>query len=221
MKPNNKELLQIYRLLHRAYGDQGWWPGDSPFEIMAGAILTQNTNWKNVERALTNLVDHEALDPRSIIETPPGQLAQWLRPSGYYNVKAKRLLSFCRWYLDQGEISTLERIDTQTLRNQLLKISGIGPETADSMLLYAFKRPVFVIDQYTRRLFQRLGAIDGDESYEQLRVMMEQELQTDVALFNEFHALIVAHGKTHCRKKPLCNGCALEPGCAKSRIAGS
>ena len=216
MKPDSKRLLKIYRSLHQAYGDQGWWPGDSAFEIMVGAILTQNTNWKNVEKALINLIDRKALDPQSIIDTPPDQLALWLRPSGYFNIKAKRLQNFCRWYLDQGEICTLQSIDSVILRNQLLEISGIGQETADSMLLYAFKRPVFVIDQYTRRLFQRLGIIVGDESYEELRLMVEQELQPDVALFNEFHALIVAHGKEHCRKKPLCNSCVLQAQCAES-----
>ncbi len=141
------------------------------------------------------------------------QLADWLRPSGYFNIKAKRLRNFCRWYVESGEYHRLMRKDTQTLRHDLLAVNGIGPETADDMLLYAFERPVFVIDAYTRRLFARLEFIDGDENYETLRKAFEQALGPDVALFNEYHALIVAHAKDICRVKPRCADCVLRKQC--------
>ena len=209
-------MAEIFELLHQAHGAQHWWPGDSVFEIMAGAILTQNTNWKNVEKSLFNLQQQALLDPQSIVEIPDQKLANWLIPSGYFNLKTKRLKTYCTWYLEQGGFEALQRQETETLRTALLGINGIGPETADSILLYAFERPVFVIDAYTRRLLRRLGHIGGNENYEELRARMEEELPPDVTLFNEFHALIVNHAKIFCRKKPLCEGCPLEPLCAQS-----
>ncbi|MDH5652123.1 MAG: endonuclease III domain-containing protein [Gammaproteobacteria bacterium] len=209
-------LKKIYNLLYRHHGPQHWWPGDSPFEVMVGAVLTQNTAWINVERAITNLVEHDALSAEVIVKTHPKRLAAWLKPSGYFNVKAKRLKNFCHWYLQHGEYQGLNQWSTDTLRAGLLSVNGIGPETADDILLYAFARPVFVIDAYTRRLFSRLALINGDEGYEELRALFEQGLAREAApveLFNEYHALIVIHAKHHCRSKPVCEGCCLNRTC--------
>lgn len=208
-----RRLRAVFDRLLERYGPQHWWPGDSPFEIMVGAVLTQNTAWTNVERAIANLVANDALDPGAMLAVDEARLAEWLRPSGYFNVKARRLRNFCRWYREAGGAPALARQDTAVLRHALLAVDGIGPETADDMLLYAFERPVFVIDAYTRRLFARLGLIDGNEGYETLRHACERALGPEVALFNEFHALIVAHAKQHCRVRPLCAACCLRRLC--------
>lgn len=207
------EFHRIYQQLFRHYGPQYWWPGGSPFEIMVGAVLTQNTAWTNVEKAITNLVVADALSPQAIVAASTDQLADWLKPSGYFNVKAKRLHAFCQWLLQQGGEAPLQQRDTKTLRDDLLSIYGIGPETADDMLLYAFDRPVFVIDAYTRRLFSRLGLVAGDESYENLRQQFESAMGADVKVLNEFHALIVVHGKDICRKRARCEKCCLSKTC--------
>ena len=208
-----RRLARVYDKLLATHGPQHWWPGDSPFEIMVGAVLTQNTAWTNVERAIANLVAHRALTPARIVEVEERELADWLRPSGYFNIKARRLRNFCRWYLDAGEYPALVHWETPTLRTALLAVNGIGPETADDILLYAFERPVFVIDAYTRRLFTRLGLIAGDETYEALRHAFERALDPDVALFNEYHALIVAQAKDLCRPRPNCGRCSLARAC--------
>lgn len=208
-----RRLLAVYRRLHAAHGPQHWWPGDSAFEIMVGAVLTQNTAWTNVEKAIANLKNAQALSPEAIVAAPHRRLAAWLKPSGYFNVKAKRLHAFCKWLLKQGGVKRLARLSTQTLRAQLLAVHGIGPETADDILLYAFNRPVFVIDAYTRRLFTRLGIVEGNEDYENLRKMFETSLPKNSQLYNEYHALIVAHAKFFCRTKPLCGICSLRPLC--------
>ena len=176
---------------------------------MVGAILTQNTAWTNVEKAIANLLAHERLDAAKIVSVRNDYLANWLRPCGYFNVKAERLKNFCRWYLDAGGFSSLSRLDTKLLRQGLLSVSGVGPETADDMLLYAFERPVFVIDAYTRRLFARLQLFAGNEHYDTLRLAIESALGPDVALFNEYHALIVRHSKEVCRVRPRCSRCVL------------
>lgn len=180
---------------------------------MVGAVLTQNTAWINVERAIANLLEADALDPARILSVEEARLAEWLRPSGYFNIKARRLRNFCGWYVEAGGYPLLARWKTERLRPALLAVNGIGPETADDMLLYAFHRPVFVIDAYTRRLFARLGLIAGDEGYETLRHACETALGADVALFNEFHALIVAHAKDICRVRPRCGECVLRKRC--------
>ncbi|MFQ5754677.1 MAG: endonuclease III domain-containing protein [Acidiferrobacterales bacterium] len=203
-----------FERLFAAYGPRGWWPGDSIFEIMVGAVLTQNTAWTNVEKAISNLRHAKALSPEAIVGAHPRRLASLIRPSGYFNVKARRLRALCRWLLAQGGIKKLARMDTQALRLALLSVHGVGRETADDILLYAFARPVFVIDAYTRRIFTRLGMIAGTEDYEGLRRMFEQVLGADVALYNEYHALIVRHGKDVCRKKPQCNSCCLAAICS-------
>jgi len=205
-------LKQVYDHLFKAYGPQHWWPGETPFEVMVGAVLTQNTAWTNVEKAIHNLRLYEALEPRAILAAPHEQLAQWLRPSGYFNIKAQRLKQYCDWYVQAGEYEGLSRLETHALRKALLSVKGVGPETADDILLYAFERPVFVIDAYTRRLFSRLGYVSGEEGYEELRQLFEKRLSRHderVALFNEYHALIVIHAKDYCKKKPVCDVCCL------------
>ncbi len=208
-----RRLLAIYRRLHATHGPQHWWPGDSPFEIMVGAVLTQNTAWTNVEKAIANLKTAKALSPEVIVAAPHRRLAAWLKPSGYFNIKAQRLQAFCEWLIRQGGAKRLARLPTETLRAELLQVHGIGPETADDILLYAFNRPVFVIDAYTRRLFQRLGLIQGEEAYEVLRGLFEQALVMSAPLFNEYHALIVAHAKDICRPRPRCATCKLGTVC--------
>jgi endonuclease-3 related protein len=218
MKRTGRALESIYATLHAGYGPQHWWPGDTPFEVMVGAVLTQNTAWSNVEKAIANLVSEDLLDPGKITSVRKDYLARRLRPSGYFNIKAGRLRHFCRWYLESGGYRSLRRLPTDELRHALLSVHGIGPETADDILLYAFLRPVFVIDAYTRRLFSRLGLIAGDEPYETLRMMFEQGLGPDVELFNEYHALIVRHAKNICRTRPVCSGCILRPRCPSVQI---
>jgi endonuclease-3 related protein len=203
----------IYARLFSAYGPRHWWPGDSAFEVMVGAVLTQNTAWINVEKAIVNLKRARMLSAKAIIETHPKRLANLIRPSGYFNVKAKRLRALCRWIVAEGGVKRLAAMSTQELRRALLAVHGIGPETADDILLYAFERPVFVIDAYTRRVFARLGTIKGPEPYEMLRRAFEMSLGEDAPLYNEYHALIVRHGKETCRKKPLCQSCCLATVC--------
>ena len=206
-------LKSVYRLLFETHGPQHWWPGETPFEVMVGAILTQNTAWTNVEKAIANLLAHDRLDAGMIVAARKDHLANWLRPSGYFNVKAERLKNFCRWYLEAGGFRTLSRMDTAPLRVALLSVKGVGPETADDMLLYAFERPVFVIDAYTRRLFGRLGLFNGNEDYDTMRFAIESVLGPETALFNEYHALIVHHAKEVCRVRPRCGDCVLFDRC--------
>lgn len=213
-------LKTVYNILFRAYGPQHWWPGDTPFEIMVGAVLTQNTAWSNVEKAIANLKAARALSAEAIVRAHPKQLASWLKPSGYFNIKAKRLHNFCRWYLGGGGRRKLARLDTAELRRALLSVNGIGPETADDILLYAFGRPVFVVDAYTHRIFSRLGIVDGNEGYEHTRAHFERALGPDVRLFNEFHALIVRHGKDICRPRPRCGECCLAARCPSRHAHG-
>ena len=186
---------------------------------MVGAVLTQNTAWTNVEKALANLISRNKLSADSIVAARRDHLANWLRPSGYFNVKAQRLKNFCRWYLEAGGFSTLSMFDTGTLRDALLSVNGVGTETADDILLYAFDRPVFVIDAYTRRLFSRLGFIGGDEAYDEIRLMLEDKLGPEVKLYNEFHALIVRHARHVCRVRPCCADCQLRAVCPAGRAA--
>ncbi len=206
-------LQTIYDDLKSHFGPKDWWPGDTAIEVMIGAILTQNTAWTNVEKAIVNLKAVDALDAQAIDGLPQDELAQLIKPSGYYNMKAKRLQAYCRWYIEQGGFEALDQLSTDDMREALLKVYGIGPETADDIVLYAFNRPVFVIDAYTRRIFSRLGHIGGDENYDELRTLFESTLGPDVPVFNEYHALIVNHAKDFCRKKPLCGECPLAPNC--------
>ncbi|MCZ6803379.1 MAG: endonuclease III domain-containing protein [Proteobacteria bacterium] len=210
MKPNRKQLEEIYRRLYGAYGPQHWWPADSPFEVMVGAILTQNTAWTNVEKAIQNLEQAKLLNTHSIIELTDESLAELIRPSGYFNVKAKRLKNYTNWFIAEGRFKGLNKLNDRELRQRLLSVNGVGPETADDILLYAFQRPVFVIDAYTRRLLKKLQLINGDESYETLRQYYESSLEPEVALFKEYHALIVRHAKEKCPTDSICLHCAVE-----------
>lgn len=204
---------QVYHSLFTHYGPQQWWPAESPFEVMVGAVLTQNTSWSNVERAIINLKDNNCLSPDRILSVSEKALAGWLRPAGYFNIKAKRLRNFCQCYTEAGGYDAVKRLQTNRLRKLLLSVNGIGYETADDILLYAFNRPVFVIDAYTRRLFSRLGLIENDAGYETLRATFEKSLPKNTALFNEYHALIVAHAKLVCKKKPDCSSCCISKNC--------
>jgi endonuclease-3 related protein len=187
---------ELYQRLLTQYGrQQGWWPADTPFEVMLGAILTQNTNWSNVQKALANLKLKIDLDPQVILNLSVEELESCLKPSGYFRIKTQRVQSYCRWYLLQGGYEGLQQFSTQKLRNLLLQLHGIGPETADGILLYAFERPVFIIDAYTRRLLKHLQMIKGNESYEILRNLFEKNLPKRVELYKQFHALIVEHAK--------------------------
>ena len=203
--------LDIHRRLLDAYGPQHWWPAESPFEMMVGAILTQNTNWKNVEKAMLNLKDADALDARTILDMDEDRLRGLIRPSGFFNQKAARLRLFCSFYLDNGGEAGMKGLDDP--RHALLALNGIGPETADSMLLYALGIPVFVIDAYTRRIFGRLGLTSPDASYHELQVYFHARLERNAPLFNDYHALIVQHAKQHCRSRPVCSGCPLAAFC--------
>lgn len=212
-------LKSVYKRLFKVYGPQAWWPADSRFEVMLGAILTQNTAWSNVEKALINLKANDCLSAECISNKAITKLANWLKPSGYFNIKAQRLQHFCRWFLDQGGYASLNRLSTEHLRERLLGVHGIGPETADDMLLYAFDRPVFVIDAYTRRLFARLGLLNPDLDYEILRETFQTNLPLEVNLFSEYHALIVIHAKTVCQKNPRCADCCLSKRCRHALLA--
>lgn len=211
------ELWTIFQKLFQAYGPQHWWPARTPLEVIIGAVLTQNTAWQNVERAMANLKHARLMNLDRLCRTPAGRIAELIRPAGYYNIKARRLLSVLKWLKERGGFAKLRTTPTSRLRTSLLDCYGVGPETADSILLYALNRPVFVIDAYTRRILARYGLIQGDEPYEELRSWIEASLapflkndpSATVRAFNEFHALFVRLAKTHCRSQPRCPGCPL------------
>ncbi len=205
-------LNNYFQALNEAYGPQHWWPGRSRFEVIVGAILTQNTSWANVEAAITNLRAANLLTLRAIEGAPAAKLARLIRSSGYFRQKAKKLKAFTLFLYTNygGSLSRMFRTNTSLLREQLLSVHGIGPETADSILLYAGKHPVFVIDAYTRRILERHGLGTAEHSYEELRSLFESSLPRDAQLFNEYHALIVRTGKDFCRKSiALCEACPL------------
>ncbi|MBU4511312.1 endonuclease III domain-containing protein [bacterium] len=206
-------LLKIYNSLYNYFGPLKWWPGDTPFEIMVGAILTQNTSWSNVEKAINNLKRENWLEPRKLYRINQEKLAQLIKPSGYYNIKARRVKNFVNIFLNdfEGSAEKMFSGDGRELRKKLLKVNGIGPETADSILLYAGKKPFFVVDAYTKRIFSRHKLISKDSTYYQIQEFFDNNLNRDVKLFNEFHAQIVMLGKTICTSK--------NPDCAKCPIA--
>lgn len=206
-------LRSIYDALLTVYGPQNWWPGENYFEIMVGAVLTQNTAWTNVERAIDNLKQANCLELGAMLALGDEELAELIRPAGYFNVKARRLKNLCHYVAEQGGESALEKQSTKALRKGFLSVNGVGPETADDIVLYAFHRPVFVIDAYTRRIFSRFGLISGNESYEALRHGLEDALGLDAELFNEYHALIVHHAKYFCKTKPQCESCIVNAEC--------
>lgn len=216
-----RAILQALRRQHDRpvkRGRFGWWPARSAFELMAGAVLTQNAAWTNASRALAALREAGALSAEAVLALPPRRLAALIRPAGYYNVKAGRLRALCRWYAAAGPLRRLRRRPTAELRAELLAVHGVGPETADDILLYALGRPVFVVDAYTRRVFSRLGLVSPRVGYEELRALFERELPADAELYGEYHARIVWHGKFLCRARdPRCGDCLLRRGCAYGR----
>jgi endonuclease-3 related protein len=212
---SKKALLEIYRRLYGHYGPQHWWPGETPWEVMAGAILTQNTAWANVEKALANLKEAGALSPRALRELSHEEVATLIRPSGYYRAKASKLKALARFVGGHGDdLAGLFSEATPGLREKLLEVHGIGEETADSILLYAARRPVFVVDAYTRRIFSRLGLGPGEDGYRHWQGFFMENLPLKEGLFNEYHALLVRHGKEHCQKKPRCPLCPVKNLCA-------
>jgi endonuclease-3 related protein len=212
-----QKARSIYDRLMAAYGPQGWWPAEERFEVLVGAVLTQNAAWRNVEYALAHLRGADALDPHALLAMDDEPLGELIRPSGYYNVKARRLKALCRYVVDSGGLDGLAVKDTDTLRRDLLGVTGIGRETADDIVLYAFDRPVFVIDAYTRRIFARLGSIDGNEGYEELREAFERALGPKVEVYKEYHGLIVNHAKVACAVQPRCESCCLKRRCPVGR----
>lgn len=209
---SGKKLIEIYDKLYASFGPQHWWPADSSFEVIVGAILAQNTSWKNVEKAIRNLKEDGLLSPQGLKGIAEAELAVLIKPSGYFNQKAKRLKNFMKFFFDDygGDLKTMFAEDLYPLRERLLRLKGIGPETADSILLYALEKPIFVVDAYTYRLFSRHNLIAEDSSYEQIQELFMDNLPTDVQLFNEFHALIVRLGHNYCRRTPGCDGCPLQ-----------
>ena len=209
--PLGAHLLDIHDRFYHQYGPQHWWPSDGPFETIIGAILTQNTAWKNVETALDNLKAAQALSPQRLRELPIDALAQLIRPSGYFNTKAKKLKAFANHLGDRyrDDLAAFLSQDTALLRQELLSIYGIGDETADDILLYAARLPSFVIDTYTRRILRRLGIAPERDRYGEFQSLFHENLHPDAQLFNEYHALLDRHAKETCRKSPLCNGCCL------------
>jgi endonuclease-3 related protein len=207
-----ERLTEIYRLLFERFGPQHWWPGETQFEIIVGAILTQNTNWSNVEKAIANLKSADLLSPEKLHKIEVSQLAELIRPAGYYNIKSKRLKNFLDWFFENydGKLTELEKVETEQLRNELLGVKGVGRETADSILLYALDREIFVVDAYTARVAVRHGLIEPEADYEQLRELFQSNVPQETELFNEYHALLVKVGKEYCRPKARCAGCALE-----------
>lgn len=208
-----KILNEIYQRLSRNFGPQHWWPGDGVFEIMVGAILTQNTNWSNVEKAIKNLRTAGLMNPEKLHQLDVRKLAQLIKPAGYFNIKAKRLKNFIRWLMEthQGNLERMSQRNLSDLREELLGVSGIGPETADSILLYALNKPTFVVDVYTYRILLRHNLIPEESTYDEIKSLFEDNLPSDVKLFNEYHALLVRLGKEYCKKSnPLCDECLLK-----------
>jgi endonuclease-3 related protein len=205
-------LKELYHLLWEAWGPQGWWPGETPFEVALGAILTQNTNWHNVARAIAALKAQGLLEPQALHELPEAELAQLIRPAGYYNIKAGRIknfLDFLATHYDNS-MARMAAADLAHLRPALLSIKGIGPETADSILLYGLDKPTFVVDAYTFRILSRHGLIPEACSYEELRQLFMTHLPTQAPLYQEYHALLVRLGKEWCRPQPRCPSCPVD-----------
>ena len=207
----------IFDRLAAAYGPQAWWPAQGPFEMMAGALLTQRTTWRNAERAIGALRRAGALSPEALAGLPVHEIEALVRPAGTFRVKAARLRALARWYVDSGGSGAMASRSTANLRAELLGLAGVGPETADDILVYAFGRPVFVADAYARRILSRYGWAKEDEPYERLSAAVAGAFGRDAAALGELHALLVEHGKRHCRAAPRCGGCPLAARCATGR----
>ncbi len=224
--PNVAEALrEIYRRLYAAYGPQGWWPGDGPFDVVVGAILTQAAAWTNVERAIAAMKQADCWSIQAIHAMPAADLAVIIRPSGYFNAKAQKLKAFARHVVGEydGDLQVFLGRELGPLREELLSIYGIGPETADDILVYAAEKPSFVIDSYTRRIVQRLGlfSLDMKSSYQAYQDLFHANLEEDVPLFNEYHALLDRHAKDACGKVPRCATCCLKDICATGMAAAN
>lgn len=218
MRITEQQLMAVYDHLYDTYGPRYWWPGETPFEIAVGAILTQSVSWSNVEKAIGALKAAGALSPEAIASMDSSALASHIRPTLYFNMKAKKLKAFCRHLLDRydGDIKALRDRPMEALREELLSLYGIGPETADSILLYAVEKPSFVVDAYTRRIFSRMGLVPPDIGYDELRAVFMDRLPEDRSLYNEYHALIVTLGKECCTaRSPRCDDCPLGRDCRK------
>jgi endonuclease-3 related protein len=204
-------LHKVYHRLLDAFGPQHWWPGDSPLEVMVGAVLTQNTSWKNVERAIENLRDQDLLSCQQLHEISAEELGELIRPAGYYRLKAQRLKNLIALVVDEygGSLESMFSIGAGPLRQRLLSVVGIGPETADSIVLYAANLPTFVVDTYSARVLKRHGWIEPEADYHAIKDYFESNLDEDVQMFNEYHALLVRVGKEYCRKTPQCDQCPL------------
>jgi endonuclease-3 related protein len=207
-----KLLKELYDRLYQAFGPQGWWPGETPFEVAVGAILTQNTNWGNVARAIAALKERELLEPQALYDLYEAELAGIIRPAGYYNLKARRLKNFLALLQERyhGSMAAMAADDLEELRPRLLAVKGIGPETADSILLYALNQPTFVVDAYTFRSLSRHGLVPEAYAYDDLRRLFMDHLAPDVGLYQEYHALLVRLGKDFCRPRPRCEACLLQ-----------
>jgi len=208
---NNQTLMEIYNILLSTFGPQNWWPAETELEMMVGAILTQNTSWNNVEKAILNLKEKSLLSIQKLSQIPASILAEYIRPAGYYNLKAKRLKNLINFIVERynADINTLFSLDTETIREELLTVKGIGLETADSIVLYGAGRPIFVVDTYTHRILTRHGLIEEEAGYNDLQSFFMDNLSHDAEFYKEFHALIVKTGKDFCRRKPLCSECPL------------
>jgi endonuclease III related protein len=208
----NSRLLDLFDRLYLHFGPSHWWPGESPLEVMVGAILTQNTAWSNVEKAIGRLKAEKALSASFLDQVDQEVLSEWIRPAGYFRIKSGRLKNFFNFYIREyeGQINKIKGQPLDSLRSQLLSVKGIGPETADSILLYALGMPAFVVDTYTHRIFSRHRLVDEEIGYEELRAYFMDRLPTDPQLYNEYHALLVRLGKEFCKKKnPRCEECPL------------
>jgi len=204
-------LREGFDKLFSFYGPRYWWPAETPFEVMVGAILTQNTNWKNVESAINNLKNEGVLEPRKLYALSDARLSSLIRPAGYYRLKSSRLKHFLQFFIDEydGDVQLMSEHSINDLREGLLSVNGIGRETADSILLYALDKPIFVVDSYTKRILMRHNVCDEETDYDGLQELFMSAFPSDEKLFNEYHALIVETGKNFCKKKPLCESCPL------------
>jgi len=207
-----RRLSGLYTRLYSRFGPQHWWPGDTPFEVSVGAILTQNTNWGNVEKAIRNLKAARKLTAAALHAMPAEELAGLIRPAGYFNVKAKRLKNYIRMLVEEygGSMKRMQKEPLPEIRDKLLSVTGIGPETADSIILYALEKPVFVIDAYTKRVLSRHNILDHEEPYDVFQRLFHNHLDADVQYYNEYHALFVRVAKEHCKTRPDCGRCPLE-----------
>lgn len=209
-----RTLMNMYAAMHEVLGPSGWWPGETPLEIAVGAVLTQNTNWRNVSRAIDNLRQAGVLELEALAELPSAELEELIRPAGYFRLKARRLGNLVSFFLREsgGDISCLKERELHSLRRDLLQVNGIGPETADCILCYALDFPIFVVDAYTARIFSRHGLLPEDVGYDELQSFFMDALPQDTALFSEYHALLVRVGNTWCKKKSgQCEACPLQP----------